>query len=159
MISKIITALSLLILLPIAVSGDESLLKQAVAKQKKFAAATQFHSLKCEPQRQFASFTIQNVPHLAILETTNTKSGTITYLAIFDLSLKTVHFAIASYQNGQNGSLAMPGFLNQFKNKQPASKPIKRGNGVDAISGATMSTESLISALNRSTVDLKKMVD
>lgn len=159
MISKIITVLTLLIFLPIAVSGDESLLKQMVAKQKKFAAATQFRSLKSESHRNFASFTFQNVPHLAILETTNTKSGTITYLAIFDTSLKTVHFAITSYQNPQNGSLTTPGFVNQFKNKQPAAKPIKRGNGVDAISGATMSTESIISALNRSTMDLKKMVD
>jgi len=158
MISKIISTICILICFPIIVSGNESQLKQSVVRQKKFTTATEFHSLLLEQNRQIYSFKNQTVLYFAVQEKTETKSGTITYLALYDQMGKIVSLSIPAFENKHNASLTAPGFMNQFKNKQPAIKPIRRGDGVDAISGATLSTESLITAVNRTAKTLHQTI-
>lgn len=157
--SNIIRVILVLMLsLPIFASGDGADIKALIIKEKQFRTAEKFALLVSERSKSVSRFSLNGVTCFGITETVPTKSGTVTYLAVYDGNLKIVHFTIPAFRNTFNATLVGKGFTGQFRNKQPTVKPIRRGSGVDAVSGATLSTESLISAVNSSAKELARMV-
>ncbi len=160
MISKSFTFLvTLLLCLPIFVSGDEVSLSQEFKDIKGFKEVEKVTLIKAEGSRSFYQFQNEGEQHWAIREETVTKSGNLTYTALFNSELKIVHFYIPEFENSQNASLTNAMFLRQFRKKKPAEKPIRLGYGIDAISGATSSTNSLIRAVNNAAVVLAEVVE
>ncbi len=151
MISKSFTFLvTLLLCLPVFVSGDEVSLSKEFKEIKAFREVESITLVKKEDKRSFYQFQNEGEQHWVIREETVTKSGNLTYTVLFNSELKIVHFYIPEYENSQNASLTNSMFLRQFRKKKPAEKPIRLGYGIDAISGATSSVVSLIDAVNRS---------
>jgi hypothetical protein len=151
MISKSFTLLvTLLLCLPIFLSGGEVFVVEELKDVKGFQEVISVSLVKEEQSKSFYSFSLEGKKYWIVLEQTSTKSGTVTYFAVYDSSLEIVHFAIPKYENSQNGSLTSSMFLRQFRKEAPAEKPIRLGYGVDAITGATNSTNALIDAVNSS---------
>ncbi len=147
-----------LILLPISISGEEFSIDTLFSEME----LENYDSLvELETESEVASFyevIIEDVSHWVIAEEANTKSGTVIYVAILDSTLEIVQFAIPVFKNKHNASLTSSSFLRQFRREQPAKSPIRIGYGVDAISGATSSTNSLIDAVNSSVIKLDEIV-
>lgn len=156
MISKGILFIISMLLLPISISGEE-LLREVLSSAKGFDSSDSVALVHSESVRSFYRFYTEGVEYWAICEETDTKSGSVTYTALLDESLKIVHFTIPLYENKHNASLTSSAFLRQFRKEKPAEKPIQIGYGVDAISGATSSTHSLIDAVNSSVLILDKI--
>lgn len=151
MYSRSFIALILLgLCLPIL--GDEALLKESLSDSKKFKGVTEVTA--ADSSSHFYSFQVEGVQYRAICDSADTKSGTLTYVIVLDSEGVICHFDIPAFQNQHNASLTSKFFLRQFLKKKPAEKKIALGRGVDAISGATMSTNSLIDAVNSSVLEL-----
>ncbi len=157
MISKgIITLVVLLLILPISLSGEE-LLVEVLSSTRGFEDVNSIISVRSIDGRDFFRFQMEGDLYWAISEETDTKSGRVNYIVILDSDLVIVHFAIPDFENKHNASLTSSAFLRQFKKESPVEDPIQLGYGVDAISGATSSTVSLIDAVNASVLILDEI--
>lgn len=156
MISRGILLAISLVLFPVFVSGEE-LLVQVLESKKGFESVKNVELVHSESDRSFYRIENEGVLYWVISEETATKSGALTYTALLDNSLKIINFVIPSYENKHNASLTSAAFLRQFRKEKPAEEPIQIGYGVDAISGATSSTLSLVDAVNASVLDLKEI--
>ncbi len=157
MISKLLV--SVLLMTSVSLGGQKfSFTLDLLQGVKGYGTVDSVAPLAPVEQRFMATFTHEEAVHYLICEPVQTKSGIITYLAVLDASLKVTAMALPSYQNKHNASLTSRAFLRQFRRSKPASKPIRRGYQVDAISGATQSTDVLIAAVNQSTAALAQII-
>lgn len=143
-----------LILLPVFVSGEEFL--QELGIKKRFEKISSVELVHADSGRKLYRLTSEE-DYWVINEVTSTKSGTVTYSVLLDSSLKIIDFVIPSFENKHNASLTTSAFLRQFRKEKPAEDPIQVGYGVDAISGATSSTLSLVDAVNASVRKLEEI--
>jgi len=158
MTSKSILSLILFMLsLPMSLSGEELLL-QVLSSTRDFSEIDSLQRIPTEDTREIHHLWIDSVEYWTISEEISTKSGKITYVVLLNISLEIAHMAIPNFENQHNASLTSSAFLRQFKREQPTVEPIRIGHGVDAISGATSSTLSLIEAINASVMVLQEIM-
>lgn len=150
--------LILLICLTSVSFGGQKFSPKLLQDVKEFATVDSITPLSETEQRFIGTFTHEASVYYLIYEPVETKSGSICYLAVFDETLKVTAMTLPSYMNKHNATLTSRAFLRQFIRSKPASKPIRRGFKVDAISGATQSTDVLIVALNNSAEALSLLI-
>lgn len=91
----------------------------------------------------------------AFLGTAPSKTDTFEYLILFDQSFTIKKATVLIYREDYGGEIASKRWLSQFVKKQQ-SEAFVFGNNISAISGATISVQSMTASVNHVFSSLKK---
>ena len=90
----------------------------------------------------------EELTNIAILDNVSGKSLPITFLVIFDLNGNVISSRVIKYREPYGGAVSELTWLRQFRGKN-SSSGFEIGNDISAISGATISTNSLSKGIRK----------
>lgn len=93
---------------------------------------------------------------LALLDNVYGKSLPITFMAIFDLAGNILETGIVAYREPFGGGVTNESWQNQFIGKNKSSK-VKIGEDIQAISGATISANSVTRGIKKLTLLIEEL--
>lgn len=168
-----LSAITLLIFLTASTSISNSSIEKLIHKRIKKEVNKVFSIEAFELQK--IDFTLQANPFLldhtlyrintskqaqgyAFVGKAPSKTDTFEYLVLFDNNFQIKKTAVLVYREDYGGEIASKRWLSQFMNKQDQLK-FAYGDNINAISGATISVQSMTSSMNYVFSALKTRAD
>ena len=112
-------------------------------------------------RKEVNTWKIQNsekTNYYAILDNVKGKSMPITFLAIFDNTGNIFDISIIKYREAYGGEIRNKNWLKQFSGYTDTSN-YKYGNGIHAISGATISVQSISKGIHKLTLIINDVME
>lgn len=112
---------------------------------------------KIKGENLFRLLTKNDLLGYAFVGQAPSKTAKFDYLVVFDNQLKVIHTKVMIYREEYGGEIGSKRWLKQFLGKSSSDR-VKAGENIDVISGATISVNSMTSAMDNlfQTVDILK---